>query len=107
MLRDRLVAVGVPDAEARVRAKGRVKRLEDGRVIARKADGKLLHSGPEPQPDRKYTEEEKSRFVEAGPAVTAATRAILDEREKGAPADSGEPANQSMDAIRSRVAGAL
>lgn len=107
LLRDRLIALGLPEAEARARAAGRVKRLEDGRVIARDADGKLLYSGPGPAPGKKYTDAEKSVFADAGHAVRIATRAILEEWETGVAAAPVRSPEQSLDDIRSRVAGVL
>lgn len=118
LLRKRLVDLGIPEAEARSRAAGRVSRLEDGRVIARKANGDVLyHGGPVPQPGRKYTEEEKSLFTDAGRALRLAASAIAEERERGIPADSSPmahsgsqnvtPSEEAIQQKRNMISGAL
>ncbi len=83
LLASRLVELGVPAAEARSRAAGRVRRLEDGRVAAY-GDGHatLYDGGPKPSGDREYTPAELAVFRDPKEALARATRAILEERER-------------------------
>lgn len=82
LLAARLVELGVPAEEARSRATGRVKRLEDGRVAAYSEAGVLYDGGPKPSSDREYSAEQLSVFRDPKEALVRATRAILEERER-------------------------
>lgn len=84
LLSARLVELGVPVAEARSRATGRVRRLEDGRVAAY-GDGHasvLYEGGPKSSGDREYTPAELAVFRDPKEALARAARAILEERER-------------------------
>lgn len=82
LLAARLVELGVPAEEARSRATGRVKRLEDGRVAAYSEAGVLYDGGPQPSRDREYSAEQLAVFRNPKEALARATRAILEERER-------------------------
>ncbi len=110
LLRKRLIEVGIPEAEARQRAAGRVTRLEDGRVIARDSTLRVIYTGPQPEPGREYTELQKSVFTDPANALSIVTRAILVERERGGAADPLNKPVQSYDAVEAKrdfVRGAL
>ncbi len=110
LLRKRLVEVGIPEGEARLRAAGRVTRLEDGRVIARDSTLRVIYTGPQPERDREYTELQKSVFTDAGPALQRVTRAIVEERARGGASDPLNKPVQSYDAVEAKrdfVRGAL
>ena len=88
LLVQRLVAVGVPEAEA-VRYEDRIWRLEDGRVVG-------LVDGA------------RREFLEDGMALTTVARAIVNERKRGVPAPGSAPATEDPESsLRARVAAAF
>lgn len=100
LLAARLVAIGLPTAEAQARAKWRVQRLEDGRVTAYAIDGSVLHSGPAPDSRREYTAEQLAVFRDPNPAVSAAARAILQESAEHRPIAPAPQANDQLAAVQ-------
>ena len=91
LLVTRLVALGISTDEAQRRAAGRIRRLEDGRVEARKHDGGVLYTSPAQASDREYTAEELASLRDPKQALTVLTRAILDEIESPPPARNLAP----------------
>lgn len=86
LLVSRLVLLGVPEAEARQRAAGRILRREDGVVIARTADGKNL--GVIPPTNLEYTDDEHmakelAPYRDPKQQLARVTRMILEERARG------------------------
>lgn len=110
LLSARLIALGVPAAEARQRAAGRVKRLENGQVIACAAGGRAVYTGPAPEPGRKYSAEQEAAFTDASHALRVATAAIVAERERRGASDPIRTREKSDDPLaekRDFVRGAL
>jgi hypothetical protein len=92
----RLTSLDVPIAEARARAEGRVRRLDDGRVAAYDRSGSTVYAGGfEMDPARTYSPAEAANFHDASEAVTRACRMILDEHERGLPLHDVPPAVQN------------
>jgi hypothetical protein len=110
LLVDRLIALGLTRTEAEERAHGRVERLSDGRVVARRAahdasGSGYLWQGPMPLADREYTTDELATIRDTTRPLEVATRAILAERDAERRENGRSPEDKAR--VASLVAGAV